>query len=64
MIEAAAEQAFAPAREAVAAGRIPGAALGVVSADGAKSVRVANAKAARPSTAYSASRFRKKVQSP
>ena len=33
-----ADLAFAPAREAIAAGRIPGAALGVVTADGDRAV--------------------------
>ncbi|MCP8936958.1 beta-lactamase family protein [Alsobacter sp. SYSU M60028] len=36
-----ADAAFAPARDAVEAGRIPGAVLGVVSADGGRAVRVA-----------------------
>lgn len=40
MIEAFAERAFAPAKEAIATGRIPGAALGIVSADGRQAVRV------------------------
>ena len=48
MIEGVAERAFAPAREAVAAGRIPGAALGIVSADGAQAVRVAGVAALVP----------------
>ena len=48
MIEALAERAFAPAREAVAAGHIPGAALGIVSADGAQAVRVAGMAALVP----------------
>ena len=41
MIDTVAEQAFAPALAAVEAGRIPGAALGVVTADGMSAVRVA-----------------------
>ena len=48
MIQAVAERAFAPAREAVASGRIPGAALGIVSADGAQAVRVAGMAALVP----------------
>ncbi len=39
MIEEIAEAAFAPAREAVASGRIPGATLGIVDADGRRAVR-------------------------
>ncbi len=41
MIEAVADAAFAPAQAYLAAGRIPGATLGVVTADGARAVRVA-----------------------
>lgn len=41
MIEQVAEHAFAPAAAAVATGRIPGATLGMVTADGARAVRVA-----------------------
>ena len=41
MIDTVAEQAFAPALAAVEAGRIPGAALGIVTADGMSAVRVA-----------------------
>lgn len=41
MIEQAIEKAFAPAREAVADGRIPGATIGMVAADGGRAVRVA-----------------------
>jgi CubicO group peptidase (beta-lactamase class C family) len=48
MIEAIAERAFAPARDAVAAGRIPGAALGIVTAAGAQAVRVAGMAALMP----------------
>ena len=48
MIQAVAERAFVPAREAVASGRIPGAALGIVSADGAQAVRVAGMAALVP----------------
>jgi len=39
MTDALAERAFAPAAEAVASGRIPGAMLGIVSADGRRWVR-------------------------
>ena len=42
------DAAFAPAREAVASGRIPGAALGIVSADGRRAVRVAGMAALVP----------------
>jgi CubicO group peptidase (beta-lactamase class C family) len=48
MIEAVAEQAFAPAAAAVAAGRIPGAALGLVAADGRRAIRVAGMAALVP----------------
>jgi len=48
MIEAVAERAFAPAAEAVASGRIPGAALGIVSADGRRATRVAGMAALVP----------------
>lgn len=48
MIEEAAERAFAPAREAVAHGRIPGAALGIVCADGSRETRVAGMAALVP----------------
>jgi CubicO group peptidase (beta-lactamase class C family) len=48
MIEDVAERAFAPAREAVAAGRIPGAALGIVTANGRRSVRIAGMAALVP----------------
>ena len=48
MIEAIAEAGFAPARAAVAAGRIPGAALGVVRADGARAVRLTGHAALLP----------------
>jgi CubicO group peptidase (beta-lactamase class C family) len=48
VIERIGDQAFKPAREAVEAGRIPGAALGVVSADGAQAVRVAGMAALLP----------------
>lgn len=41
MIERVADAAFAPAAAAVAAGRIPGATLGIVTAAGARAVRVA-----------------------
>jgi CubicO group peptidase (beta-lactamase class C family) len=40
-MEDVAEEAFAPAAEAVASGRIPGAVLGMVGADGRRAVRVA-----------------------
>jgi CubicO group peptidase (beta-lactamase class C family) len=48
MIEAAADQAFAPAAEAVAEGRIPGGTLGIVSADGRRAVRLAGMAALVP----------------
>lgn len=48
MINALAERAFAPAAEAVAAGRIPGATFGIVSADGRRAVRVAGMAARVP----------------
>lgn len=49
MIEALAEQAFAPAAKAVADGRLPGATLGVVTRDGARAVRLAGHAALLPS---------------
>jgi CubicO group peptidase (beta-lactamase class C family) len=48
MNEEVAEQAFAPARAAVGEGRIPGAALGIVAADGRRAVRVAGMAALVP----------------
>lgn len=48
MIEEIAERAFAPARAAVADGRIPGAALGIVSADGRSATRIAGMAALVP----------------
>ena len=48
MIEAAAQQAFAPAAEAVADGRIPGAALGIVTADGRRATQIAGMAALVP----------------
>src|SRR5437868_3086692 len=48
MIEELAKQAFAPAAAAVASGRIPGATLGVVAADGRRAVRCAGAAALVP----------------
>ena len=48
MIEDLAEQAFAPAAEAVGSGRIPGATLGIVTADGRRAVRYAGAAALVP----------------
>lgn len=48
MIDDWVEQAFAPAAQAVASGRIPGAALGVVTADGCRAVRFAGAAALVP----------------
>jgi len=48
MIDELAEQAFAPAAEAVASGRIAGATLGVVAADGRRAVRCAGAAALVP----------------
>lgn len=47
-IEAVCEAGFAPALEATQSGRIPGAALGVVSADGASAVRFAGMAALVP----------------
>ena len=48
MIEAVADRAFAPAAEAVAAGRIPGAMLGIADADGRRAVRFAGMAALLP----------------
>jgi CubicO group peptidase (beta-lactamase class C family) len=48
MIDAVAEQAFAPAAEAVTTERIPGATLGIVSADGRRAIRVAGMAALVP----------------
>jgi len=48
MIEAVTERALAPARDAVAEGRIPGAALGIVASDGRRAVRVAGMAAQVP----------------
>ena len=48
MIEAVVNRAFAPAAEAVATGRIPGAALGIVAADGQRAVRLAGMAALVP----------------
>lgn len=50
MIDAVAQAAFAPAAEAVASGRIPGATLGIVSADGRRAVRVVGMAALVPET--------------
>jgi CubicO group peptidase (beta-lactamase class C family) len=47
-IEAICERSFAPALEAVEGGRIPGGALGIVSADGASAVRLAGMAALAP----------------
>lgn len=47
-MEALADAGFAPAAEAVAAGRIPGATLGIVSADGGRAVRLAGHAALVP----------------
>ncbi len=47
-IEAICEQGFAPALEAVESGRIPGAALGIVHADGRSAVRLAGMAALVP----------------
>jgi len=47
-MDAVAERAFAPAAEAVAAGRIPGAVLGIVSADGPRAIRLAGMAALLP----------------
>jgi len=48
MIEDVAERAFAPARKAVDDGRVPGASLGIVSADGSSAVRSAGMAALAP----------------
>ena len=48
MIESVAQEAFAPALQAVASGRIPGATLGLVAADGRRAVRVAGMAAFVP----------------
>ena len=48
MIDAIADRAFAPAREAVAAGNVPGATLGLVSADGSRAVRFVGMAALEP----------------
>src|SRR3546814_252720 len=48
MIEDVCEEAFAPAARYVASGRIPGAALGVVTAQGASAVRLAGLAAREP----------------
>lgn len=48
MIEERADRAFAPVAEAVASGRIPGATLGIVGADGRRAVRCAGAAALMP----------------
>jgi CubicO group peptidase (beta-lactamase class C family) len=48
MIEALADQAFLPARAAIAGRRIPGAALGVVTRGGGRAVRVAGAAQLQP----------------
>lgn len=48
MIDKVAEEAFASARDAVASGRIPGAALGIVSADGQSASRFAGMAALVP----------------
>lgn len=48
MIEELTHQAFAPAAAAVAAGRIPGAALGVAAAHGQRAVRVAGMASLQP----------------
>ncbi len=48
MIDALADRAFVPVAAAVAAGRIPGAMLGIVTADGQRAVRVAGHAALVP----------------
>jgi CubicO group peptidase (beta-lactamase class C family) len=48
MIEELAERAFAPAMEAVASGRIPGATLGIVTAEGRRAARCAGSAALVP----------------
>ena len=48
MIESIAERAFAPAAAAIADGRIPGATLGIVTADGSRAVRTAGMAALVP----------------
>src|SRR5688500_16615801 len=48
MIDEVADRAFTPVAKAVADGRIPGAALGIVSADGGRSIRSAGMAALLP----------------
>ena len=48
MIESITERAFAPAREALADGRLPGATLGIVAADGRRAVRFSGMAALMP----------------
>ena len=48
MLEEICEEAFAPAAQAVASGRIPGAMLGLVTAQGQSAVRLAGAAAIEP----------------
>jgi len=48
MLERVTDRAFEPARAAVESGRIPGAVLGVVAADGARAVRFAGAAQIEP----------------
>ena len=48
MIADIADRAFAPAAEAVAAGRIPGATLGIITADGARATRTTGMAALVP----------------
>lgn len=50
MIQSVIDRAFAPAAAAVASGRIPGATLGLVSADGRRAVRVSGMAALVPET--------------
>ncbi|UUL82953.1 serine hydrolase domain-containing protein [Sphingomonas qomolangmaensis] len=49
MIEAIADQAFAAAAQVVASGRIPGATLGIVTADGRRATRLAGLASREPS---------------
>ena len=48
MIEAVADKAFAPAQAAVAAARIPGATIGIVTAEGQRAIRVAGVAQREP----------------
>ena len=48
MVDQVCDAAFAPATEAVASGRIPGATLGIVTSDGRSAVRLAGSAAIVP----------------